>query len=108
MVEFDVFQIVDRAKPTVESNLTKLHLVGHADINHCSPQLIFSHFTTTFFRPGFEVTIANWLANEDLQRAANILFFRGNEAEYQDVQGWLDALQGGNNPFTEAVLKRLH
>jgi hypothetical protein len=24
---------------------------------------------------------------------------QGNEKEYQDVQGWVDVLQWGNNPF---------
>jgi tetratricopeptide (TPR) repeat protein len=46
-------------------------------------------------------------AIEDLQQAANLRFFETDEENYQLVQGWVDALQAGNNPFTEEVLKTL-
>ena len=46
-------------------------------------------------------------AIEDLQQAANLRFLETDEKNYQLVQGWVDALQAGNNPFTEAVLKTL-
>ncbi|NJO14380.1 MAG: hypothetical protein HC877_01115 [Thioploca sp.] len=47
-------------------------------------------------------------AIDDLQQAANLLFFKMDEEEnYQLVQGWVDTLQAGNNPFTKEVLEKL-
>ena len=46
-------------------------------------------------------------AIEDFQRALDTGIFKKSKAEKQQRQGWRNALQRGENPFTPEVLERL-